>query len=50
MAPEPGTEPGIDDGWVRFAAATTPGVADVTFVASATAGDRHICFAAETRQ
>jgi hypothetical protein len=41
---------GVDDGWVRFEAATTPGTSDVTFVASATAGQRLICFAAEARQ
>jgi hypothetical protein len=42
--------PGVDDGWVRFEAATTPGPADVTFVASADAPQRLICFAAEARQ
>jgi hypothetical protein len=42
--------PGVDDGWVRFEAPTTPGPADVTFVASATAPQRLICFAAEARQ
>jgi hypothetical protein len=42
--------PGVDDGWVRFEAATTPGQADVTFVASADAPQRLICFAAEARQ
>lgn len=41
---------GVDDGWVRFEAPTTPGPADVTFVASATAPQRLICFAAEARQ
>jgi hypothetical protein len=41
--------PGVDDGWVRFEAATTPGLADVTFVASADAPQRLICFAAESR-
>jgi hypothetical protein len=41
---------GIDDGWVRFEVATTPGPADVTFVASATAPQRLICFAAEARR
>ena len=41
---------GVDDGWVRFSAPTTPGPADVTFIASATANQRLICFAAETRQ
>jgi hypothetical protein len=42
--------PGVDDGWVRFAARTTPGAADVTFVASADAPTRQLCFAAETRR
>ena len=42
--------PGVDDGWVRFAAATTPGPADVTFVARANDPGRRICFAAEARQ
>lgn len=42
--------PGVDDGWVRFEVATTPGPADVTFVASAKAPQRLICFAAEARQ
>lgn len=41
---------GVDDGWVRFEAATTPGAADVTFIASADQPQRQICFAAETRQ
>ncbi len=41
---------GVDDGWVRFAAATASGPADVTFIASATAGGRLICFAAEARR
>lgn len=42
--------PGVDDGWVRFAAPTTPGAADVTFVARATGPNKRICFAAEARQ
>jgi hypothetical protein len=42
--------PGVDDGWVRWQAATTPGPADVTFTASADAPQRLICFAAEARQ
>jgi hypothetical protein len=44
--------PGVDDGWVRFEAATTPGPADVTFVASAGPGatNRLICFAAQARR
>ena len=41
---------GVDDGWVRFEAPTTPGLADVTFIASATAPQRLICFAAEARR
>ena len=42
--------PGVDDGWMRWQAATTPGPADVTFTASADAPQRLICFAAEARQ
>nr|MBA3458953.1 hypothetical protein [Deltaproteobacteria bacterium] len=42
--------PGVDDGWVRFQTATTPGTADVTFIASAEAPNRQLCFAAEARQ
>jgi hypothetical protein len=42
--------PGVDDGWVRFEAPTTPGAAEVTFTASADAPQRQICFAAEARQ
>jgi hypothetical protein len=41
---------GVDDGWVRFEATTTPGTADVTFIASAAAPQRLICFAAEARK
>jgi hypothetical protein len=41
---------GVDDGWVRFEAPTTPGTADVTFIASAAAARRLICFAAEARK
>jgi hypothetical protein len=41
---------GVDDGWVRFEIATTPGRADVSFVASATTPQRLICFAAEARR
>lgn len=40
---------GVDDGWVRFAVPTTPGTQDVTFIASASAPQRLICFAAEAR-
>lgn len=39
--------PGVDDGWVRFAAPVPAG--DVTFVARAAAPNRLICFAAEVR-
>ena len=42
--------PGVDDGWVRFAAATPPGAADVTFIVRARDANRRICFAAEARQ
>jgi len=42
-------EPGVEDGWVRFEAATQPGQAEVTFVATADAPQRLICFAAEAR-
>jgi hypothetical protein len=43
-------EAGIDDGWVRFAATTPPGPADVTFIAHAIDANRQICFAAEARR
>jgi hypothetical protein len=43
-------EPGVDDGWVRFAVATAPGPTDVTFIASATKPNRLVCFAAEARR
>lgn len=42
--------PGVDDGWVRFAAPTEPGASDVTFIARARDAGRRICFAAEARQ
>lgn len=42
--------PGVDDGWVRFAARTSPGAADVVFIARASDANRRICFAAEARQ
>jgi hypothetical protein len=42
--------PGVDDGWVRFAAPTTPGPRDVTFIVSAKDPNRLICFAAEARR
>jgi hypothetical protein len=41
---------GVDDGWVRFELATTPGTTGVTFVAKAVSPDRLICFAAEARE
>jgi hypothetical protein len=44
---------GVDDGWVRFEAATAPGAADVAFVAATTGRAdqrRRLCFAAEARQ
>lgn len=44
---------GVDDGWVPFANATTPGTHAVTFVLTAVgprARDRKICFAAEARK
>lgn len=40
--------PGVDDGWVRFETPVPGG--DVTFVASADAPQRLICFAAEVRR
>lgn len=40
--------PGVDDGWVRFAAPVPGG--DVTFVARAGAHNRLLCFAAEVRR
>lgn len=43
-------EAGVDDGWVRFAAQTPPGPADVVFVVRARDANRRICFAAEARQ
>jgi hypothetical protein len=42
--------PGVDDGWVRFEAPTTPGDTDVTFIARADGQQRLICFAAEARK
>ena len=42
--------PGVDDGWVRFEAATQPGARDVTFAISADAPSRLVCFAAEARE
>lgn len=45
-----GAGAGVEDGWVRFAAPTKPGTADVTFVATAIVGGKLVCFAAETRK
>jgi hypothetical protein len=42
--------PGVDDGWVRFEAPTTPGPADVTIIVRAGENGRLVCFAAEARQ
>ncbi|MGE5181253.1 MAG: hypothetical protein ACM31C_04290, partial [Acidobacteriota bacterium] len=42
--------PGVEDGWVRFEAATPPGAHDVTFVVSATTPGKLVCFAAEARE
>jgi hypothetical protein len=47
------TRVGVDDGWVRFSAATTPGRQTVTISATAVgakARDRLICVAAEARR
>jgi len=41
---------GVDDGWVRFRVATTPGPTDVTFVVRADKPGRNVCFAAEARK
>jgi hypothetical protein len=41
---------GVDDGWVRFAAATAPGSAELTVIVRASDRGRRICFAAEARQ
>lgn len=47
-------EAGVDSGWVRWRGTTTPGRAEVTFVARALGGakarDRLVCFAAEARR
>ncbi len=43
-------KPGVDDGWVRFAAPTTPGPTDVVFIARAAESNRLVCFAAEARK
>lgn len=47
------TQFGVDGGWVKIQAVTTPGPADVTFIATAVgekSRDRLICFAAEARR
>ncbi|MBP9086171.1 MAG: hypothetical protein KBG15_08630 [Kofleriaceae bacterium] len=44
---------GVNDGWVKMQASTTPGTAEVSFVATAvgaTSRDRLICFAAQARR
>jgi hypothetical protein len=41
---------GVDDGWVRFEAQTSPGAADVAFVAASDSPGRLVCFAAEARK
>ncbi len=44
---------GVDDGWVRFRAATTPGTASVTVTAQGIgpgAADRQVCMALEARR
>jgi hypothetical protein len=42
---------GVNDGWVRFDAATTPAEsAEVEFRATALGKNRLVCFAAEARQ
>ena len=46
-------ELGVDDGWVRLQARTTPGVAELTVIARAPsprAHRRQICFAVESRR
>ncbi len=42
--------PGVEDGWVRFEATTSPGAHDVTFVVSSDTAGRLVCFAAEARE
>ncbi|MGH7338846.1 MAG: hypothetical protein ACREI7_14795, partial [Myxococcota bacterium] len=41
---------GVEDGWVRFAAATEPGEHHVEVIATASARDRRICYAIEARR
>jgi len=41
---------GVEDGWVRFAATTTPGSAIVSILVRSQAAGRLVCFAAETRR
>jgi hypothetical protein len=43
-------EPGVDDGWVRFEAATESGTGSVRFSVSAAVPKRLVCFAAEARR
>ena len=43
-------DPGVDDGWVRFSAPTTPGVADVLVTATAGARARNLCFSITGRK
>ncbi|HUS29518.1 MAG TPA: hypothetical protein VMZ53_13490 [Kofleriaceae bacterium] len=44
------TSAGVDDGWVKLTAATAPGPSDVTFIVSANAPQRLVCFMAEAHQ
>jgi hypothetical protein len=41
---------GVEDGWVRFAAPTTPATSDVTIVIRSRGPGRLVCFAAEARR
>jgi hypothetical protein len=43
-------DPGVNDGWVRFAVPTQPTRAELALVISADAPNRHVCVAAETRE
>ncbi len=42
--------PGVDDGWVRFTAPTTPGTADILVTLTADAPQRKICFSITGRK
>ena len=42
--------PGVDDGWVRFSAPTTPGPADVVVTLEADAWQRNLCFSLTARR